>query len=152
MIQKWIWNLKCMLNLSWVEFDLNLSWLICACEHIWFDQQQHPMISELTGTWIRMGCEAIMTINDYLKQRWYHAEKNSWIKVAQEGKYRNRALRIGVAAGEATIEYANFDGDFGPSECPQKRSTRDGGGATCPEPPATIAGLTPSAPGLCVHV
>ena len=111
MIQKWIWNLKCMLNLSWVEFDLN--WLICACKHIWFDQQQHPMISELTGTWIRMGCEAIMTINDYLKQRWYHAEKNSWIKVAQEGKYRNRALRIGVAAGEATIEYANFDGDFG---------------------------------------
>ena len=78
--------------------------------------------------------------------------KRIHVKVAQEGKYRNRALRIGVAAGEATIEYANFDGDFGPSECPQKHSTRDGGGATCPEPPATVAGLTPSAPGLCVHV
>ncbi len=50
------------------------------------------------------------------------------------------------------IEYANFDGDIGPSEYPQKRSTRDGGGATCPEPPTIIAGLTPSAPGLCVYV
>ena len=64
----------------------------------------------------------------------------------------NPALRYAKLLLRDYIEYANFDGNIEPSEYPQKRSTRDGGGATCPEPPATLAGLTPSAPGLCVHV